>query len=141
MQTIAHKCNNVSSFISGTSALIIEDINDNYPEIYFTDRVIQIREETFATLFSAADLYVEDIDLGPNASYDIILTNVEGSIVEYSKALNIVPQSGYQQQSFTISVADISLIDFEDVAWQEFDIVVSESFELLVKLAHIWTIS
>lgn len=141
MQTIAHKCNNVSSFISGTSALIIEDINDNYPEIYFTDRVIQIREETFATLFSAADLYVEDIDLGPNASYDIILTNVEGSIAEYSKALNIVPQSGYQQQSFTISVADISLIDFEDVAWQEFDIVVSESFELLVKLAHIWTIS
>ena len=141
MQTIAHKCNNVSSFISGTSALIIEDINDNYPEIYFTDRVIQIREETFATLFSAADLYVEDIDLGPNASYDIILTNVEGSIAEYSKALNIVPQSGYQLQSFTISVADISLIDFEDVAWQEFDIVVSESFELLVKLAHIWTIS
>lgn len=127
IQIIAYKCNNDSSFISGSAALIVDDINDNAPEISFPDekQIISINEETFATLFTSSELIVNDIDLAQHATYDIILMEKEDSRAEYSKAFNIVPNNGYQEQGFTISVADTSLIDFEEPLWREFDIVVS----------------
>ena len=120
------KCSNLSSFVSGSAALIVDDINDNLPEIYFSPEmeVIEILEETFATLFSPSEFYVEDIDLGEHASYEIVLSQTDDAAAEFSKAFNIVPSNGYQKQTFTISVADTSLIDFENENWQNIEILV-----------------
>lgn len=128
LQIIAYKCNDETSFIMGSAALIVDDVNDNLPEISFPEKMetIKIKEETFATLFTATELTVNDIDLGEHATYEIVLTQKEDSLVEFSKAFNIVPSNGYQEQGFTLSVADTKLIDFEVEIWREFDIVVSE---------------
>lgn len=119
----AYKCNNHSSFTSGTAALIIDDINDNFPEIYFPEPMatIKLKEEVFATLLH---FYVEDIDLGQHASYEVVLSQETNALEEYAKAFNIIPINGYQTQSFTISVADTSMIDFEDANWQNFEVFV-----------------
>jgi aspartyl/asparaginyl-tRNA synthetase len=107
--------------------LIVDDVNDNLPEIFFPEKmqVISIMEETFATLFTATELVVNDIDLLRHATYEIVLTQKDTSLVEYSKAFNIVPNNGYQEQGFTLSVANIDLIDYENEIWREFDIIVS----------------
>lgn len=86
----------------------------------------QIKESEFATLLRPSDpFYIEDLDLGPHATYEVILTQQTGAAADYSSAFNIVPNTGYQKQTFTISVADISLIDYEDDDWREpFDIIV-----------------
>lgn len=109
--------------IFGSAALIVDDVNDNYPEIIFPEEkeTVQIREQTFATLLA---LVVDDLDMGPNASYEIILSQEDQS-EEFSKAFNIIPSNGYQRQSFTISVANTTLIDYEVDEWQKFDITVS----------------
>jgi hypothetical protein len=73
---------------------------------------------------SASELYIEDLDLGPHATYEVILTQSEDSDVEYSDAFTIVPNSGYQRQSFAVSVTNTSLIDFENTKWQNFEITV-----------------
>ena len=77
------------------------------------------------TLFTAKELIVNDIDLGRHATYEIVLTQKESSPSEYSEAFNIVPNNGYQEQGFTISVANAALLDFEESLWQEFEIIVS----------------
>lgn len=125
----AYKCNDETSFIKASAALIVNDVNDNLPEIYFDEEkeIIEIKEETFATLFTASELIVNDIDLGLHATYDVLLIEEAGSLAEYSKAFNIVPNNGYQEQGFTISIANTSLIDFEDTLWREFDIIVSRN--------------
>ena len=105
----------------------MDDVNDNLPEIYFPDdkKIIKINEETFTTLFTAKELIVNDIDLGRHATYEIVLTQKESS-VEYSEAFNIVPNNGYQEQEFTISVSNAALLDFEESLWREFEITVSD---------------
>lgn len=92
--------------------------------------MIKIKESEFATLFRPADpFFIEDLDLGPHATYEVILTQQVGAAAEYSSAFNIVPNTGYQKQTFTLSVADISLIDYEDPDWREpFDIIVGKIF-------------
>lgn len=109
--------------IFGSAALIVDDVNDNYPEIIFPEEkeTVQIKEQTFATLLA---LVVDDLDLGPNASYEVILSQEDES-EEFSKAFNIIPTNGYQSQSFTISVANTTLIDYEVDEWQKFEITVS----------------
>jgi hypothetical protein len=86
--------------------------------------LIYLKEQTFDTLYTPSELYVEDIDLGPNASYQILLTQKIDSISEYSNAFSVVPNAGYQMQNFTISVANTDLLDFEDLDWQNFEIMV-----------------
>lgn len=107
--------------------LVVDDINDNFPEIDFPVEmaVIHIKEETFATIFTSSELIVDDIDLGPNASYEVLLSKTESAAVEYSNAFNVIPTNGYQRQGFTVTVTNTSLIDYEDVDWQEFEIMVS----------------
>lgn len=105
-------------------------MNDNLPQIYIPDEkeTITIKEQTFANLFTTAELYIEDLDLGPHATYEVILTHRDENVeVEYSDAFTIVPSSGYQKQSFAISVTNTNLIDFEDELWQSFEITVRAS--------------
>jgi hypothetical protein len=71
---------------------------------------------------SNSELYVHDIDLGDHATYEVVLTQKENSAAEFSKAFNIVPSNGYQRQSFSISVLNTDMIDFENEIWQTFEI-------------------
>lgn len=102
--------------------LIVEDINDNQPLIYFDDtkNIIEIYEETFYTLFQTNELSVVDADLGINAMYNVKLEREN-----FSSAFNIIPQNGYQEQSFSISVLNQNLLDYENLEFQSFEITVS----------------
>lgn len=49
----------------------------------------------------------------------------ESTTIEYSKAFNIIPNSGYQRADFfKINVIDAISVDFEDPEWQEFTLKV-----------------
>jgi len=102
--------------------LIVEDINDNKPLIYFDDtkNIIEIYEETFYTLFQTNELSIVDADLGINAMYNVKLEREN-----FSSAFNIIPQNGYQEQSFSISVLNQNLLDYENLEFQSFEITVS----------------
>lgn len=129
-QIYALKCETPLSNISGLATLIVDDINDHLPEIYFPaeKETIRINEQSFQTLFSTLELYVEDLDLGDHATYEVILTQSDDASADYSSAFNIVPGNGYQRQSFSISVINTTLIDYEDEKWQNFDITVKLKF-------------
>jgi hypothetical protein len=117
-------------------------VNDHLPEIYFpTDKlVIQLREQTFGTLYNPSELYIEDVDLGPHATYEVVLTQRDDAASDFAKAFSIVPNAGYQLQNFTVSVANTALIDFEEADWQEFEIMVRchdtahKQFQVVIKL-------
>lgn len=104
----------------------MDDVNDNLPEIFFPaeKETIRILEQSFSTLLNPSELYVLDRDLGPHATYEVVLSRRDGVVIDYSQAFNIVPSTGYQRQSFAISVIDTSLIDFENRNWQSFEIEV-----------------
>lgn len=98
--------------------------------IVFPDskRTISFDEATFFTLLNTTELSIEDIDLGTHANYDVQL-----SPEEFSNAFNIIPSSGYQFQTFTLSVANAGLLDYEILEWQNFSISVSSSKLLELK--------
>lgn len=102
--------------------LLVEDINDNIPLIFFNDtkNVIEMYEETFYTLFETSELSIIDADLGVNAMYSVKLEQEK-----FATAFNIIPQNGYQEQSFSISVLNQNLLDYEVAEFQSFEISVS----------------
>ena len=102
--------------------LLVEDINDNIPLIFFDDtkNVIEMYEETFYTLFETSELSIIDADLGVNAMYSVKLEQEK-----FATAFNIIPQNGYQEQSFSISVLNQNLLDYEVAEFQSFEISVS----------------
>ncbi|XP_070502052.1 cadherin-AgCad1-like isoform X3 [Chironomus tepperi] len=117
----AYECKNESSWISNPAVLLVEDLNDNIPLVYFNDskNVIEMYEETFYTLFDTNELTIIDADLGMNAMYNVRLEREK-----FASAFNIIPQNGYQEQSFTISVLNQNLLDFEVPEFQSFDITI-----------------
>lgn len=123
-EIIAYKCNNNTFSVKGEATLVVDDVNDNLPEIYLLkDRHIRMLEQTPTTLFNTTTLFIEDIDLGPHATYEVMLSKNWDAKADFSQAFYIIPSTGYQRQTFTISVADIDLIDYEDENWREpFDI-------------------
>lgn len=55
------------------------------------------------------------------------------SELPHSDAFIIVPSVGYQRQSFDINIIDTSLIDYENVDWQVFNVDVSiEIFDVFL---------
>lgn len=121
-----------SSFISGPAVLIVDDVNDNLPEIFFPPEktTIRILEETFGTLLSTSELYVLDIDLGPHATYEVELLRGGEGVINFAEAFIIIPSSGYQNQTFAISVIDTNLIDYENEAWRTFEIEVKSFYNI-----------
>lgn len=109
--------------IENISTIILTDVNDNYPEITIDTATIEIWEETFDTL-SFEQFIVNDIDLGLNAQYTVELTELSADSEPYSTAFMIIPGAGYQESHFTVSVVNARLLDYEEVAWQEFEIKV-----------------
>lgn len=102
----------------------MDDVNDNYPEITLTPTTISINESEFVKL--PFDTFViNDIDLGPHATFDVVLTEEENALEVYSSAFNIIPNSGYQLTPFSINVLNAELLDYEEPNWQNFTITVS----------------
>lgn len=77
-------------------------------------------EETFYTLFETSELTITDADLGVNAMYTVKLEQEK-----FASAFNIIPQKGYQEQSFSISVLNQNLLDYEVAEFRSFNISVS----------------
>lgn len=113
--------------------MIVDDVNDNYPEISFDNvkNTIEIWESEISTLFETSELSVNDIDLGTNATYLVTLTPNE-----YNQAFSIIPSTGYQLQNFTISVINTVLIDYEDEIWRNFSMTVSKKHEAILAFVN-----
>lgn len=62
LQVIAYKAGNESWAITGEAVLIVDDVNDNYPEIEIVPNEIEILENTYLTL-PLDRFIVNDIDL------------------------------------------------------------------------------
>lgn len=105
---------NESSFIENPASIILNDLNDNLPMITLGPQEIHIYEETFETL-AFTTFVINDIDLGANAQYSVELIDVDAGTEDYAAALVIIPNAGYQETNFLISVVQADLLDFERV--------------------------
>lgn len=103
--------------------LIVDDVNDNYPEIEIVPNEIEILENTYLTL-ELEKFIVNDIDLGIHATYDVSLLSQSGAIINYAEPFTVIPTKGYQESSFMISVSNTTKLDYEDLEWQQFQIIV-----------------
>lgn len=61
-QLRAYKANDPTSSIEAQAVIIVDDINDNYPEITLQPTSLSILETTSLTLL-LDEYYIEDIDL------------------------------------------------------------------------------
>ncbi|KAK0078156.1 hypothetical protein PV325_002927 [Microctonus aethiopoides] len=124
-QIIAYEKNNITSMINATIIVIVEDKNDNIPEISPDKLSIDIDEETYMTLDFKQSITISDIDLAENAQYSVRL--IDDSIYHWSTAYQIVPNNGYQTNNFTISVVNASLLDYEDENWRNMKIKIKST--------------
>lgn len=121
LQIIAYEFDDFEEQVESSATIILNDVNDNLPLITIDTRTIHIWEATFETL--AFDQFiVNDIDLALNAQYTVVLTEVNGASQPYSTAFTIIPGAGYQESKFIVSVTNAVLLDYEDLAWQEFEV-------------------
>ncbi|XP_037029736.1 cadherin-23-like [Bradysia coprophila] len=142
---IAYKWNNESWAITGEAVLIVDDVNDNYPEIEIVPDLIEFDENRYLTL-ALERFIINDIDLGIHATYDVSLLSSSGSLINYAEPFSVIPTRGYQESAFTISVINTAKLDFEDEEWQTFVIIIksqeeeftehNRTFELNVKLKN-----
>ncbi|XP_059617696.1 cadherin-23-like [Phlebotomus argentipes] len=117
---IAYKANDENWLIDGQAVLIVNDLNDNYPEIFLTPETVEIPESTYTQLPFTTFL-INDIDLGPHATYSVEMLAVgEEDVEDYQKAFTIIPNTGYQDTSFLITVSNATFLDYEDLTWREF---------------------
>lgn len=117
----AYKCENSSSFIQSETIFIIEDINDHYPEIEISPKTLFFPENKILTV-PFEKFIVSDVDLGIHATYNVSIRS--SGISEYNTAFILIPNSGYQNSSFILSVGNETPLDFEDDDWREFELEV-----------------
>ncbi|XP_043480675.1 cadherin-23-like isoform X2 [Leptopilina heterotoma] len=113
---IAYEVDDTESSINSTIVIVVNDINDHSPEIKPSILAINILEETYMNLEFNETITIEDPDLAENAQFDVKLEN-EGD-VNWKSAFIIIPNSAYQLGTFTISVVNASLLDYEDEKWR-----------------------
>lgn len=147
---IAYKCDNRSWAIQGEAVLVVDDVNDNSPTVDMSPTTIRIMEETYLTL-PISKLIVDDIDLviiisttiytplplwfveqyydvsyifqGVHATYSVSL-NGGRTTIDYAKPFLMIPDNGYKEAYFTITIANASLLDYEVAEWRVFDLTV-----------------
>lgn len=109
---------------------MVEDINDHFPEIEIFPEVIEFMENKYIVV-PFESFIVRDLDLGIHATYTVSLTNEVG--IQYWEAFDLVPNSGYQNTTFRVSVGNATPVDYEDENWRQFKLNVSFYFFLLFK--------
>ncbi|XP_015127857.1 cadherin EGF LAG seven-pass G-type receptor 1 [Diachasma alloeum] len=117
---IAYEKENITSKVEGTIVIIVEDVNDHSPVITPQELTIAIKEATYMTLDFPESIIITDPDLAENGQYSVSLT--DHSEHKWSSAFVVVPTSGYQSGTFTISVLNASLLDYEDEKWRNMEI-------------------
>ncbi|XP_044757697.1 protocadherin Fat 4-like isoform X3 [Coccinella septempunctata] len=103
----------------------IIDQDDESPEITMDKSIVEVVEGYKGTITKFS---VEDMDLGDNGTFSIIMDNGESS-VDYAKAFELIPDSGYQHASFSLTVIDSNSLDYENEDWKEikFNIIAIET--------------
>ncbi|XP_051174171.1 protein dachsous-like [Leptopilina boulardi] len=113
---IAYEVDNVTSSINSTIVVVVNDINDHSPEIKPSNLIIDIPEATYMNLQFKEAITITDPDLAENAQFDVKLENDD--IINWKSAFIIIPNSAYQLGTFTISVVNATLLDYEDENWR-----------------------
>ncbi|XP_077288501.1 cadherin-AgCad1-like [Arctopsyche grandis] len=116
-EIVAYKSNNFTWITSSEVALIVIDINDNYPNFNQEEFSISIDEEKYQTINFEPLIFCHDIDLGENAEYEVVLKSVEPETA--ADAFLVIPNGGYQKQEIKITIVNASMLDYDDVAWQK----------------------
>lgn len=55
---------------------------------------------------------------GTAGTFNVALVNAVTDSEPWSEAFNVIPNQGYQDGKFTISVADPSKLDYENETWR-----------------------
>ncbi|XP_037819620.1 cadherin-23-like [Lucilia sericata] len=121
--TCAYKCDDPLWFIKNSTILIVQDINDHKPEITLEPQVVQVLESKYLTL-PLQEFFIEDLDLGSNATYNVFLTNPVETI-KYAEAFTMIPNSGYQKTEFSLTVTHADQLDYEDENWRNFELKIT----------------
>lgn len=118
----AYKFDNETWGIQSTAVVIVEDINDHLPEIEISPNFVAFREETYLTV-PLTRFSVNDLDLGVHATYNVTLSQ-NGDIL-YSEAFDVIPNNGYKEANFKLSVVNAPLLDYENEIWRELVLVIT----------------
>ncbi|XP_055616090.1 protocadherin Fat 1-like [Toxorhynchites rutilus septentrionalis] len=119
----AYKCHNRDFIVSSDAAIILDDINDNIPVFDVEPRRLAFWENTLMEL-PFEKFNVEDIDLGIHATYDLSLReNVSNTLLPEADSFSIIPKSGYQLSTFTLTIVNTSKLDYELPERQQFELI------------------
>ncbi|XP_065076233.1 cadherin-23-like [Ochlerotatus camptorhynchus] len=116
----AFKCHNRLFNTTSEAAIILDDINDHAPTFDVEPDRLIIRENTLMEL-PLVRFNIEDVDLGNHATYDVSLQE----IVPGAETFSIIPSSGYQLASFTLTIVNASQLDYELPERQRFNLIVT----------------
>ncbi|XP_053667519.1 cadherin-23-like [Anopheles marshallii] len=108
----AYKCHNRLLSTSSEGAIILNDKNDNFPEIAMHPVELEFWENTVMEL-KFEQFTINDRDLGEHARYDVRLAETVSGVQQATTTFTIIPESGYQLVSFTINIINASLLDYE----------------------------
>nr|ACK37450.1 cadherin I1 [Ostrinia nubilalis] len=113
---VAYKSTDANFATEAHIFIIVNDVNDQRPEPLHKEYSIDIMEETPMTLNFNEEFGFHDRDLGENAQYTVELEDVfpPGA----ASAFYIAPGSGYQRQTFIMGTINHTMLDYEDVVFQ-----------------------
>ncbi|KAK4881842.1 hypothetical protein RN001_005161 [Aquatica leii] len=121
-ELLAYEKDDPNSNTSQSITIVVEDINDHEPKITIDKTQVLIPESTVATL--DVKIEISDVDLGNNAKYKVLLVKND-----YSNSFQIVPNNGYQNSTFSISVVNSQSLDYEDPKWKNIELTIRSEEE------------
>nr|XP_026498507.1 protein dachsous-like [Vanessa tameamea] len=122
LSLVAYKHDNESFATANNVVIIIDDVNDQYPEPLYKNYTVNIDEETPQTLYFDQEFGFHDRDLGQNAQYKVHLESVYPPGA--AAAFFIQPEVGYQRQTFIMGTSNHSMLDYEIPEFQHIQIKV-----------------
>ncbi|XP_050349459.1 protocadherin Fat 3-like [Nymphalis io] len=122
LSLIAYKYDNTSFATANNVVIIIDDVNDQYPEPLHKNYTVNIDEETPQTLHFDKEFGFHDKDLGQHAQYKVHLESVKPPGA--AAAFFIQPEVGYQRQTFIMGTSNHSMLDYEIPEYQHIEIKV-----------------
>ncbi|XP_063374408.1 cadherin-23-like [Cydia amplana] len=136
---VAYKHDNRTFATEANVVIIINDINDQFPEPMQEEYRLSIPEETPLTLnFGDQQFGFHDRDLGENAQYDVRLVSVHPESV--AAAFYVAPEVGYQEQTFIMGTVDHAMLDYEVPEFQHIEIQVVATDRMNSSLQGIATV-
>ncbi|XP_053698518.1 cadherin-23-like [Sabethes cyaneus] len=121
----AFKCHNESYITTIEAAIILDDDNDHYPKFEVTPTNLIFWENTLMNL-PLETFNINDPDLGDNGTYEVKLHEiVSDKDLPGAASFSIVPTSGYQLASFTLTIVNTVQLDYELPERQFFQLIVT----------------